>query len=117
MKAEKGDTFAIARWLIGAPVMVDGKSLGHVIDLEVAPARGFRITALELGRFGWIDRWHLLRPIAHGRSERPVRLVDWADVQRVENGRVICRPGSQVREEVSPEHEEPVHPPRTAPGG
>jgi hypothetical protein len=116
MKAEKGDTLAVARWLVGARVMIDGKSAGHVIDLEVEPARGFRVSALELGRFGWIDRLHLLRPMAR-KSERPIRLVAWRDVERVENGRVICRPGTKVEEQVSTEGDEPTHPTRTAPGG
>ena len=116
MKATQGDTFAVARWLIGARVMIDGTTVGHVIDLEVEPERGFAVSAIELGRFGWIDRLHLLRPMTRN-STRPIRLVAWRDVERLENGRVFCRDGTKVVEQVSTEDEEPSHPTRTAPGG
>jgi hypothetical protein len=115
MNAKQGDTFPAARYLIGARVTLDGKNLGHVIDLEIDPERDFRVSALELGRHGWLDRLHLLRPLAQARSTSPIRLVDWSDVERVEDGRVVCRAGTQVRSE-TPEDDEP-QPPRTESGG
>jgi hypothetical protein len=117
MKAEPGDTFGLARWLVGAKVVADGKTLGHVIDLEIEPERGFLVSALELGRFGWIDRLHLLRPITRPNTSRPIRLVDWKNVERLEDGKVYCRAGTKVEERDVSEEDEPEHPSRTASGG
>jgi hypothetical protein len=108
-------TLLVARSLVGALVVsADGKRLGHVIDLEVDPERDFNISAIELGRFGWLDRLHLVRPIAHGRSPGPLRIVAWQDIDRFDGRRLICRPGTRVREQVP--NEDPT-PERTAPGG
>lgn len=118
MNFKQGDTFAAARRLIGARVVSsEGKTLGHVIDLEVEPARDFRVAAVELGRFGWLDRLHLLRPIAHGRTSRPIRIVEWRDVERVDGRRLICRPGAKVIEQASPADDADTEPDHTAAGG
>ena len=116
MNAKQGDTFPAALYLVGASVMLDGKKLGDVIDLEVDPERDFQVSALELGRHGWWDRLHLTRPLAQARSQTPIRLVDWQDVDRIEKGRVICRKGTEIRF-VEPPGDDSVHPARTAPGG
>ena len=116
MNAKQGDTFPAALYLVGASVMLDGKKLGDVIDLEVDPERDFQVSALELGRHGWLDRLHLTRPLTQARSQTPIRLVDWQDVDRIEKGRVICRKGTEIRF-VEPPGDDSVHPARTAPGG
>lgn len=117
MKASRGDSFPAARWLIGARVMSsDGKGLGHVVDLEVDPQKKFEVSGVELGRFGWIDRLRLVRPIAHARTSRPIRTIAWSDVDRLENGRLICRPGTTVSEEI-PTGPDLRRNPRTASGG
>ena len=118
MNAKQGDTFKAARWLVGAPVVSsDGKTFGHVVDLELDPKDRFRISGLELGRFGWLDRLRLLRPLAHGRMSRPLRIVSWRDVERLEGGRVICRSGTKVTEQVVEDDDELDQPARTAAGG
>jgi sporulation protein YlmC with PRC-barrel domain len=116
MKFERGDSILAARYLIGAHVVdSSGKQIGHVIDMEVDPKRDFQVTALELGRHGWIDRVRALRPLAHDRLGAPPRVIPWTDIERYEDGKVICKPGAKVVEmDAGPE--EPT-PPRTASGG
>ena len=117
MNAKVGDTLPAARRLIGAKVVSsDGKGFGHVIDLEVEPQNKFEVSAVELGRFGWLDRLRLVRPIAHARSSRPIRTIAWKDIDRLEGGRLICRPGATVVEEFAEGPEQPSNP-RTAAGG
>ena len=117
MKFEQGGTILAARYLIGARVVdSSGKGLGHVIDMEVDPLRDFRVTALELGRHGWIDRLRAVRPLAHDRLGKPPRLVAWSDVDRFEDGRFICKPGAKVVE-MPPTEDGPPTPDRTAAGG
>jgi hypothetical protein len=118
LNATQGDTFKAARWLIGARVVSsDGKTFGHVVDLELDPTDQFRITGLELGRFGWLDRLRLLRPLAHGQTSRPLRIVAWSDVERFEGGKLICRSGAKVTEQVVEADDELEQPARTAAGG
>ena len=106
MKLERGGTVLAARYLIGARVVnADGKMIGHVIDMELDP-RNFRVSAVELGRHGWIDRLRALRPLAHDRLSKPARIVAWADIDHYEDGKLLCKPGAQDQE-----------PPRTASGG
>jgi sporulation protein YlmC with PRC-barrel domain len=62
--------------VIGMPVVgASGHRLGHVVDLEVA--RDHQVTAILVGRRGWLSRLHL-RQLVHGRrGERiPWRRVD-----------------------------------------
>jgi hypothetical protein len=118
VKIERGDTLFAARWLIGARVVdSDGKTLGHAIDLEVDPLRGFRVAAVELGRHGWLDRLRPIRPLAHDRLSKAPRVVAWSDIERFENGRLICKPGAKVREMAPTEQDEPSTSNRTAAGG
>jgi hypothetical protein len=117
MKAKVGDSFLIARWLIGARVEADGKTLGHVIDLEIEPQDDFRVSSVELGRVGWLDRMRLIRPLAHGRTKRKIRVVRWEDVERLDGKKLICRPGTKVFEHDAPVNDEPSHPSRTPAGG
>lgn len=117
MRFESGGSVLAGRYLIGARVVDDaGKSLGHVIDMEVDTANDFTVAAVELGRFGWLDRLRAIRPLAHDRLSRPLRLVVWADIDRYENGRVICKPGAQVRNEL-PTSDSTPQPARTSAGG
>ena len=118
MKAGPGDTLLAARNLIGARVIDDhGKTLGHVIDLEVDPERDFRVSAVELGRFGWLDRLRAARPIAHDRLGGKLRIVAWRDIERYEDGKLLCRPGAQVQEKVPTDDASEPLPDRTQAGG
>jgi hypothetical protein len=118
MKYGRGDTVLAARWLIGARLVDSNqKFLGHVIDMEVEPDRSFRVAALELGRFGWLDRLRALRPLAHDRLANRPRVVAWSDIDRFEDGRLICKPGAKVREMAPAERDEASTPDRTASGG
>jgi hypothetical protein len=117
MKFGRGDSILAARHLIGAKVVdSDGRMLGHVIDMEVDPEHDLRVSAIELGRHGWLDRWRAVRPIAHDRLGKPPRIVAWTDIDRWEDGRFMCKPGAKVRQMATGEQEE-LAPPRTASGG
>ena len=119
MKVGPGDSVLAARHLIGARVVDDGgKTLGHVIDMAIDPANDFQVVAVELGRHGWLDRVRALRPLAHDRLSKPTRVVDWKDIARFEDGRLICKPGAQVRRLAPPDDDEqPEAPARTQSGG
>jgi hypothetical protein len=118
MKSGPGDKLLAARQLIGARVVSsDGKTLGHVIDLEVDPERDFRVSAVELGRFGWLDRFRAVRPLAHDRLGGTLRVVAWSDIERYERGRLICRPGTEVLDALPGDEESEPTPDRTQAGG
>jgi hypothetical protein len=118
MKAGAGSTLLAARQVIGARVVAsNGKTLGHVIDLEVDPERDFRVSAIELGRFGWLDRLRAFRPLAHDRLGGTLRIVSWRDIERYEQGRLICRPGAKVLPAIPSDDDETPRPDRTQAGG
>lgn len=67
-------------------VAANGRSLGHVIDVELRPVEdGLEVIALELGRYGWLDRLHLLRPLASRVGSRELRLIPWSEVDRIDD--------------------------------
>ena len=118
MKAGPGDTVLAARYLIGARVVDSGgKMLGHVIDLEIDPERNFAVSAVELGRHGWLDRFRAVRPLAHDRLGGKLRVVAWPDIERYDNGKLVCRAGAKVTEAVPGGDESTPKPDRTAAGG
>ena len=86
--------------LIGSRVEeANGRLLGHIADVVVKPEAGYRITALELGRIGWIDRFDLVRALGrfvegHGKP----CIVAWTDVSRFDHGTVTLKPGRSARE-------------------
>ncbi len=86
--------------LVGRQVeTADGEKLGHVIDLEISREDdGYRVRALELGRYGWIDRLNLLRPMARRmRAAQRPKLVPWHSVERLEGGAVVLRAETRAR--------------------
>jgi len=116
VKLERGGEILAARYLIGATVVdADGKAIGHVIDMELDP-RNFRVSGVELGRHGWVDRLRALRPLAHERLSKPPRVIAWSDIDHYADGKLLCKPGAQVREAAPTDAEDHV-PPRTASGG
>lgn len=87
----------IARQLVGARVVdAQGRSVGKVVDLEVDVIAGWEVTGLELGRYGWLDRLHLLRPLFHGRPGHEPRIVAWRDIDRLEEGKLSLKRGALV---------------------
>lgn len=81
--------------LIGSRVVTAaGERLGPVVDVVVTPAPEYRVSGLELGRYGWLDRFALLRPLAHvlGPRAEP-RIVPWEAVDRFEGGTLTLKSG------------------------
>ena len=72
--------------VIGRPVVDgSGKRLGHVVDLELG--RDHEVTAILLGRRGWLSRLHL-RQLVHGHhGER----IPWRRVDRLARRHVHLR--------------------------
>jgi sporulation protein YlmC with PRC-barrel domain len=97
-RTRRARTIHLARDLVGRRVVdAAGRSLGHVIDLELRPASdGLAVIGLELGQLGWIDRLNISRPIARrfGRESEP-RVVPWDQVERLDEsaGAIRLRKG------------------------
>jgi sporulation protein YlmC with PRC-barrel domain len=97
MTKAQSRTLMLARDLIGASIVnAAGKRIGHVIDLEIEPSEGFRVIGVELGRFGWLDRLHVLRPIAHDRASSGPRVVPWTDVDRLDGRTLVLKKGASA---------------------
>jgi hypothetical protein len=74
-------------------VTADGRRLGHIVDVLVSADGQYRVLALELGRYGWLDRLDMLRPLARYLGGRPQpRIVPWEDVRSFERFTVCVEP-------------------------
>jgi len=74
--------------LVGTPVVAaSGERLGHVIDLEVSPAR--EVTAILTGRRGWLSRLRLGQFVRGHHEQR----ISWRRVDRVTAREVRLRDG------------------------
>ena len=84
--------------LIGAPVEdAAGKKVGRVVDVEVRPHEDWEVTALVLGRFGFLDRFDTLRAFPYRlRGFGQERIARWAEVETFENRRIRLRAGARL---------------------
>jgi sporulation protein YlmC with PRC-barrel domain len=99
MTGKGSRTLVVARDLVGVLIVTaSGKRVGHVIDLEIDPRDDYRVIAVELGRFGWLDRLHVLRPLTHGRASSGPRVIPWTDVERLEGRKLYLRDGAVAAE-------------------
>jgi sporulation protein YlmC with PRC-barrel domain len=74
--------------LIETPVVTPGgHRLGRVVDLEVG--RDNRVTAIVIGRRGWLARLHVGRRLGKNAAE----VVSWDRVQRIDERAVHLRDG------------------------
>lgn len=80
--------------LIGSPVLAaDGATVGHVVDLEIEPERGYAVTALELGGAAWLDRLNMLRLVKHRTRPDRRRRIPIGAVDRFEHLTIHLKPG------------------------
>ncbi len=96
--------------LVGTRVVTaDDRVLGRVVDLEITHDHGFSIVALEVGRFGLLDRIGILRILGLGHArDRAPRTVPWSSVERLHDGVVRLRAGAPERTEGGAEETGPA---------
>ncbi|QBD75370.1 PRC-barrel domain containing protein [Ktedonosporobacter rubrisoli] len=75
-------------------VTAEGKTLGHVADIQLSDGPEYRITALFFGGRGWFYRLHLLNPFVSRKllSNKPY-VVSWEDIERIEQHAIVLKPG------------------------
>ncbi len=108
--ADRSDATIRVHDLVGTRVVTaDDRMLGRVVDLEIAHDHGFSIVALEVGRFGLLDRIGILRVLSPGLArDRPPRTVPWSSVERLHGGVVRLRAGAPEPTEVGAEETGPA---------
>lgn len=86
--------------LIGARVRdASGRERGRVVDLEVRPKEDWRVSALILGRFSFLDRFDLLRHIPYrlgGLGEHEER-IPWEQVEAFADRTLRLRPEERTK--------------------
>ncbi len=75
-------------------VTAEGKKVGRVVDLELARGRGYMVSAIQTGTFGWLDRLHVIGPATRfiRRAPRP-KSIPWDEVEKFEGFVVTLKPG------------------------
>jgi sporulation protein YlmC with PRC-barrel domain len=86
--------------IVGSRVVdSEGRSIGKVTDLEVAPRRGYEIVGLVVGPSTFVSRITAGESIEHPvtRSlESRERFVDWSAVERFSEKEIVVK-ADQVR--------------------
>ena len=85
--------------LLGARIVTaEGKTLGHVRDIQLTSGPDYKVTALMYGRGGLFHRLHLLNPFRHGKpSISKPDTVPWDAVASFERPVIKLKPGFEVR--------------------
>jgi len=75
-------------------VTAEGRKVGRVVDLELARGPGYKVTAILMGTFGWLDRLHVIGPAARflRRAPKP-KSIPWDEVEKFEGFVVTLKAG------------------------
>jgi sporulation protein YlmC with PRC-barrel domain len=88
------------RSLVGSRVVTaDGTTLGKVAEVRATRRFPHRVTELDVGPAGWLERLNVAAVFGGGSRRQPHR-VAWDAVDRVEDGTVVLKPGRTA--EVAP---------------
>jgi sporulation protein YlmC with PRC-barrel domain len=75
-------------------VTAEGKSLGHVADIQLTPGPQFRVIALFVGPYARLYRLHVLNPFASSPTlPRRPDSVPWEAVDCIEGSTIRLKPG------------------------
>ena len=79
--------------LVGSRVVTStGTTLGRVAEVLATRQPPHRVTALELGPHGWLDRLNVSAFGLIGRRAEP-HGIRWEAVDRFEHGTIVLKPG------------------------
>jgi sporulation protein YlmC with PRC-barrel domain len=87
-------TVRVADLLGSKIVTADGRKVGHVVDIRVTRGPRYRVTALEFGAAGLLDRLHVLGALwtPGGGKSRP-RAIPWEDIARYDGSTFTLKAG------------------------
>lgn len=82
--------------LIGSRVVTaEGQTIGRVAEVRATRQPPHRVTELDLGPTGWLERLNVTALVGRGRAGDPQRLP-WDAVARFEGGVIVLKPGRGV---------------------
>lgn len=83
---QKSVTFFIGEILGSKIITPEGKSIGHVADLELTHGPEYEVTALFFGSLGWLHRWHILAPFVELFGLRfQQKTIPWQAIEHIEH--------------------------------
>jgi sporulation protein YlmC with PRC-barrel domain len=83
-----------------AVVDTNGRKLGKLVELKVAPRGGYEVVALRYGPSTFLARVTAGESIDHSverRLEQNERELDWSSVERVEERRIVVSAHAPAR--------------------
>jgi hypothetical protein len=91
-------TVRIADLLGRKIVTADGRTVGHVVDVRVTRGPRYRVTALEFGAAGLLDRFHVLGALwTPGGGKSRSQAISWDDVDRFDGSTFTLKAGRAPR--------------------
>lgn len=86
MPQQKSVTFFIGEILGCKIITSEGKSIGHVADLQLTNGPEYEVTALFFGSLGWLHRWHIFAPFAELFGLRfEQKTIPWQAIESIEH--------------------------------
>jgi sporulation protein YlmC with PRC-barrel domain len=90
---QKSITVFVGEILGSEIVTAEGKSIGHVADLQLTNGPEYKVTALFFGSRGRLHRWHILAPFAELFGLRfQQKPVSWQAVDQIEHRIIRLKP-------------------------
>jgi sporulation protein YlmC with PRC-barrel domain len=80
-------------------VTSDGKTVGHVFDIELSQDGTFRVTALMYGKKALLYRLHILEPLASAfdLNHKP-QTIPWQAIDKVDHAVVCLKAGYEIEQ-------------------
>lgn len=97
MKQEKAATRFLEELLNKKIVTADGKTIGHVFDIQLSRDGEHRVTALMYGESSLLYRLHIYEPVARAfRLKHKPQTIPWDAVEHVNRAGVRLKRGYEI---------------------
>ena len=98
MTRESGATQRLENLLNKKIVTADGKSIGHVFDIQLSRDGQHRVTALMYGQKSLLYRLHVYEPVARAlHLKQQPKTIPWEAVEQVDHAAVRLKHGFEPR--------------------
>jgi len=80
-------------------VTAEGKTIGHVFDIELSQDGAFRVTALMYGETALLYRLHILEPVARAfhLNHKP-KTIPWKAIDNFDHAVVRLKAGYEIEQ-------------------
>ncbi len=98
MKSENTTTRRVEELMNKRIITAEGKTVGHVFDIQLSRDGEHRVTALMYGQKGLLYRLHVYEPVERAfRLKQKPKTIPWEAVEYFDRTVVRLKPGYETR--------------------